>query len=86
MGQHVGIRAVGAWTADKRSDDFGGLVRGDAVSVEGPGVYVHGTVDEVAPDGSVLWVQEKDGHGRRMVHSTDDATVTRQPAAPGSEA
>ena len=68
----------GIWAgAAKRADDFRGVARGDAVRVEGRGMYVHGTVDEVAPDGSVLWIREKDGHGRLMVHSTDAVLVHR---------
>lgn len=83
MGNRAAKAWAKAWAAGKRSDDFGGVARGDAVTVEGPGVFVHGTVDDVAPDGSVLWIQEKDGHGRRMVHVTDDAEVRRQRANEG---
>jgi hypothetical protein len=63
----------------KRSDDFGRVARGDAVSVDGPdGLYVVGTVEDIAPDGSVFWVREEGGHGRRMVHVTDRADVRRR--------
>ena len=63
----------------RRTDDFALVVRGDAVTVDGPGgLLVVGTVDEVAPDGSVLWVREEGGHGRRMVHVTDGADVRRR--------
>ena len=67
----------------KRTDDFSRLVRGDAVMVDGAeGLSLTGIVDDVAPDGSVLWIREDGGHGRRMVHETDDASVTAlsQPA------
>lgn len=61
-----------------RSDDFTLVVPGDAVTVTAPGrLKVSGTVDAVAPDGSVLWVIEDGGQGRHMVHRTDVADVTR---------
>lgn len=61
----------------KRTDDFTRLVRGDVVTIEGLGVAVGGTVEEVSPDGSVLWIREHGGHGRHMVHKTDSMVVRR---------
>lgn len=59
-----------------RNDDFTTVVPGDPVTVTAPGrLIVVGTVDAVAPDGSVLWVIEGGGQGRRMVHRTDAAAV-----------
>ncbi|WP_415857168.1 hypothetical protein [Sinomonas sp. G460-2] len=60
------------------SDDFGRLVRGDVVSVEGlEGLNLSGIVEEVAPDGTVFWLREDGGMSRRMVHVTDGADVRR---------
>ncbi|BCT75447.1 hypothetical protein SCMU_12890 [Sinomonas cyclohexanicum] len=59
-----------------RNDDFTTVVPGDPVTVTAPGrLIVVGTVDAVAPDGSVLWVIEDGGQGRHMVHRTDAAAV-----------
>lgn len=59
-----------------RTDDFTTVVPGDPVTVTVPGrLVVAGTVDAVAPDGSVLWVIEDGGQGRHMVHRTDPAAV-----------
>ncbi|GHG48515.1 hypothetical protein GCM10012320_15850 [Sinomonas cellulolyticus] len=59
-----------------RTDDFTLVVPGDPVTVTAPGrLVIDGTVDAVAPDGSVLWVVEDGGQGRHMVHRTDAAAV-----------
>ncbi|MDQ4503720.1 hypothetical protein [Sinomonas sp. ASV322] len=61
------------------SIEFARIERGEAIVVDGPhGLNLAGIVEDVAPDGSVLWVREDGGHGRRMVHVTDGATVQRQ--------
>ena len=61
-----------------RGDDFALVLPGDPVPVTARGrLAVSGTVDAVAPDGSVLWVIEDGGQGRHMVHRTDAATVVR---------
>lgn len=69
----------------KRTGDFARVARGDWVVVDGlDGLYVAGTVDDVAPDGSVFWVREEGGHGRRMIHVTDRAEVRRRDGASDS--
>lgn len=61
-----------------RGDDFALVLPGDPVTVTARGrLAVSGTVDAVAPDGSVIWVIEDGGQGRHMVHRTDPATVVR---------
>ncbi|KHL02265.1 hypothetical protein [Sinomonas humi] len=86
----MGDWGMGDWGIGKRTDDFTRLVRGDAVTVEGSSVSMQGTVEEVAPDRSVLWVLEHGGHSRYMVHRTDTVVVTRVEAgwtpAAGAEA
>jgi hypothetical protein len=71
----------------KRTDDFARVVRGDWVEVDGlNGLFLTGTVDDVAPDGSVFWVREEGGHSRRMIHVTDRAEVRRRGGASDARA
>ncbi|NUP75206.1 MAG: hypothetical protein HOQ07_11250 [Sinomonas sp.] len=69
----------------KRTDDFAQIVRGDVVTVDGPDDFkLTGVVEDVSPDGSVMWVREDGVHTRRMIHVTDGAEVRRQHAGEAS--
>lgn len=55
------------------------LKRGDAVIVEfATGSSIHGHIDAITDDHSVLWVQLK-GQGRRLIHQQDSINLTPQP-------
>lgn len=59
------------------------LSRSDEVAVcRDRRVMATGRVDMVALDGSVFWINQKDGKGRTMIHQKDGLTVFRK-ASPG---
>ena len=68
------LEPVHDWTTLGRKDDIT-LVHADGRTV------ARGSVDTVAPDGSVLWIIHYDGRGRTMVLPDDDIIVHRHSSA-----
>jgi hypothetical protein len=51
---------------------------GDRVAFDADGFVGSGVVDDVMPDGSVMWVWPDDGMGRRMLCVSDTVRVTHE--------
>jgi hypothetical protein len=54
------------------------LTTGDRVVFEADGFGGAGVVDDAMPDGSVVWIWPDDAMGRRMLCTTDGASVARE--------
>jgi hypothetical protein len=56
--------------------EWAGLVPGDRVCLRRENqVLMHGTVDDMVPDGSVFWIWFDNGAGRIALYKDDDVRV-----------
>ena len=61
--------------------NWAALSRTDEVEIHNQGrVIASGRIDMLAPDGSMLWLQQDDGQGRALFLHSDGLRVYRRPA------
>jgi hypothetical protein len=59
----------------------GGYAVGDRVVFEADGIAGSGVIDDVMPDGSVVWVWPDDAMGRKMLFAADALSVRHEDAS-----
>jgi hypothetical protein len=59
----------------------GGYAVGDRVVFEADGIAGSGIIDDVMPDGSVVWVWPDDAMGRKMLFAADALSVRHEDAS-----
>ena len=66
---------------DARPSTPGGYTVGDRVVFEAGGIAGSGVIDDVMPDGSVVWVWPDDAMGRKMLFAADALSVRHEDAS-----
>lgn len=65
-------------TSAESARSLGGYAAGDRVVFEADGLSRSGVIDDIMPDGSVVWVWPDDAMGRKMLCATDDVSVRHE--------
>lgn len=76
-----GLRAGGDTNPDAGPSKPGGYTVGDRVVFETGGIAGSGVIDDVMPDGSVVWVWPDDAMGRKMLFAADALSVRHEDAS-----
>jgi len=62
-----------------------GYTVGDRVVFQADGIAGSGVIDDVMPDGSVVWVWPDDAMGRKMLFAADALSVRHEDASHGRQ-
>lgn len=75
-----GLGAGGETYPDAGPGQPDGYTVGDRVVFEAGGIAGSGVIDDVMPDGSVVWVWPDDAMGRKMLFAADALSVRHEDA------
>ena len=80
-----GLRAGRETDPDAGPRQARGYTVGDRVVFEAGGIAGSGVIDDVMPDGSVVWVWPDDAMGRKMLFAADALSVRHEDPSHGRQ-